>query len=479
MKLSISSQWDDSFLYQSAGHHVHEVYCSLRMGAIGSARPAACLPDSTKEQAIRHIELAHSLGMEFNYILNAPCLGNYEYSAEGRRRLYDTLAWINDAGCDTVTIAIPYLIEIVKRQFPNLKVKVSEIANVSTAQRASFFANMGIDAITIEIVCNRNFKTLESIKKVLGENIEIEVVVNAGCLFQCPYHDYHNNIVCHSSQDHNSLQGFYLDYCMMRCIPRKLLFPEEIIKACWIRPEDLHHYEAIGIERFKISNRVGPLSLGAKCLEAYTRRSCEDLAELLSPLSLEIEKPRSSRLEGFSESAWNQMVKVWAIESPSLTIDNRQLDGFIEHFKAGKCYGQCEAGCDYCRQVAARAVKIDQREVKAYVRMIEEIARPLLEFAARADPVAGETGGNLMQWKLEVERQFERLMQGVPAIFKDVAKRSVSRTAERLATERGSDTVQEKDLILALIEETPAPFKSTMFEDLRREGIDVTAFVSS
>jgi len=349
-KLCISSQWNNDFLYECAYHGVYEAYGSLRTGAIGSARPAACLPETTIEHAKQHVELAHELGITFNYIINAPCMGNLEFDATGRRAIREYLEMVDGLGVDMVTVAIPYLIEVIRNDFPHLQVKASEIANINSAQRAQYFVNdLGVDTLTLEIVINRDFRILRSIRRSIPPEIELEVVVNPACLYQCPYHDYHNTIVGHTGQESHHLRGYYMDYCMMRCIPAHLSRPAELMKARWIRPEDMGEYEAIGINRFKISNRVGPMRLGRACLEAYANRQCDNLAQLITPLSLNLEEPPGGQLPGFPEEAWRQMMSIWGIHAPRVHIDNTQLDNFLEYFKKDQCYGQCDAGgCTYC-----------------------------------------------------------------------------------------------------------------------------------
>jgi hypothetical protein len=403
--------------------------------------------------------------MEFNYIANALCLGNREYSAEGRRHLYEYFQLIDDLGADSVTLAIPYLIEIVKKDFPRLKVKVSEIANVGSAQRARYYERMEVDVITLEIVQNRNFKVLETIRRQLSPRVELEVVVNAACLFQCPYHDYHNNIVGHTTQADHPLKGFYMDYCMMKCVPEKLLHPEEIIKAPWIRPEDLEHYEEIGIHRFKISNRVGPTTVGLNCLQAYSNRGCRNLATLLTPLSLEIEEPpKTCRPPGFSQREWEQVVRIWAIPSPEVVIDNRELDGFIDFFKENRCFGQCGGACDYCGQVARRAVTVDAEEVGAYTRMVTALLEPLMTMKKKEEVYR-------MEWESALKDVFNRIMEDTPEVFRDVARRAVGGQAETNAQRRNGRKVTGEDLVRAFLSETPEVFKPSMLESLRREGL--------
>jgi len=465
MTLCISSQWDDGCLETYARLGASEIYCSLQMGAVGSARPAVCLPAAEIEAARDHIREARRLGMSFNYIANAICLGNMEYSAEGRSQLDDYFRMMVDLGADYVTLAIPYLIELVKKDYPGLKVKVSEIANVGTLQRARYYERMGVDVITLEIAQNRNFKVLESIRRGLSPEVELELVVNAACLFQCPYHDYHNNIVGHTTQAGHPLNGYYMDYCMMRCVPEKLVHPEEIVKAPWIRPEDLSVYEEIGIRRFKISNRVGPSSVGLNCLKAYSERRVDNLADLLTPLSLEIEEPPGARRPpGFSETEWRQVVSIWAIPSPAVSIDNRQLDGFIDYFREDRCYGQCGEPCRHCYDVARRAVSVDSAGMEAYTRMIESLLHPLMSIKKQREVLTMEWEGTLLE-------SFDRIMEDTPEAFRDVARKAVRVKAEANARRRFADRVAGEDLVEAFFSETPEVFKSAMIESLRRAGL--------
>lgn len=469
MKLCISSQWDDNFLRECAKHYVHETYCSLRTGVIGSARPAAALPQTTLEHAKQHVALAHALGMEFNYIINAPCLGNIEYSSEGRKRIGEYLEVVSEIGADTITLAIPYLIEIVKRDFPKLKIKVSEIANINTAQRALYYQELGADILTIEIVVNRDLRVLKSIRKAIDPQIELEVVVNAACLFQCPYHDYHNVIVSHSSQEDDKLHGYYIDYCMMRCIPTHITRPAELIKARWIRPEDIDEYEEIGISRFKISNRVGPIKLGLACLKAYSNRHCDDMADLITPLSLNLEKPKGDRLPGFSDAEWTQMMQIWATRPPDIHIDNRELDGFLDYFKKGNCFGQCdEGGCTYCAEVAAKAVKIDTSATNQYAKMVDQMIAPILTLASSKDPyiVSG-----ISMWDPQINELFKKLIESVPKIFRGIAAKAIKEKAEILAKERGALSVAKEDLAHAALSETPKSFKTQLAETMKCLGL--------
>lgn len=464
MNLVVSSQWDDEFLYMCQEYGVKEVYGSFRTGGIGSARPAVVLPEVTFEQAEKHVQLTHELGMKFNYVVNAPCLGNMEFDVEGRKEIYEYFKKIDALGVDSVTLAVPFLVEMVKREFPRLKIKISEIANVGTAQRAQYYEKLGADILTLEIAVNRDFKVLKSIRKAVSPNMELEVVVNAACLYQCPFHEYHNNMVSHTGQECHKLHGFYMDYCMMRCIPTNLTRPGEIMKARWIRPEDVKYYEEIGINRFKISNRVGPMKLGKKCLKAYAERKCDDIGALLTPLSLNIDRPNVERLIGFTEEEWERVVKIWDIRPPHITIDNHKLEHFLEYFKSGKCYGQCgNGGCNYCEKIAEQVVSVDEEEAKDYAELVEKLIDPLLHLEPGIQNDAKESAE---LWTKETEQIYEQLCSAIPEIFRETACAVIRRKAEQIVRERNIETVTKDVLEAAFITETPEVFKSEMIDKL-------------
>lgn len=97
----------------------------------------------TTEQAEEYIKLAHSSGLTFNYLLNPPSINNLEWDEDTHRELLKHLEWLSNAGVDRVTVAIPFLAELTKCQFPHLKVEVSTIAHVDSVARAKLLESLG------------------------------------------------------------------------------------------------------------------------------------------------------------------------------------------------------------------------------------------------------------------------------------------------------------------------------------------------
>ncbi len=368
MHLLVPTNWDRGLLSPlSQLQSDVELYGVLPISMMGSGGSGPRLAHMTKEEAEEYISAAHSAGLEFNYLLNSPCLGNMEWDRETHKELLEHLEWISAVGVDCVTVAIPYLLELIKRRFPRLKVEVSTIAHVNTVARAEYYESLGADSIMLDSNANRDFGLLEAIKGAV--KCEIGVLTNTLCLYQCPYEYYHNNTLGHATQKNNALGGFYMDYCAFQCARHRLDDSSQFIKARWIRPEDIHLYEDIGIDFFKISGRAMPTEWIINAARAYSQRSYKgNLYDLLNPLT-----PEKKHAEPYLSSA-----QLEAISSPpSVYIDNQALDGFIDDFKKKDCLSGCR-NCGYCQTVADRAVRLDNTEASRHVMALKRFLEGLI-----------------------------------------------------------------------------------------------------
>ncbi|MHB8158424.1 MAG: U32 family peptidase, partial [Desulfocucumaceae bacterium] len=231
---------------------VIEIYGKLQRDPIGGGRPSCLFPRTDKIQAKNHVSQVHKLGLKFNYLLNATCLGNREWSAGGQRRIRDFLGWLSDIGVDTVTVSIPYLLQMIKKCYPGFRVKVSVCAQVSNAFQAKYWEGLGADEIALSPwALNRDFAGLQRVR--LAVKCRLQLYVNNRCLTGCPFVQYH-----YSSHSHSSRTGdkeFFINYPRFSCDYLVLEQPWRIIASSWIRPEDLHYYEEVGIDSIKLSDR--------------------------------------------------------------------------------------------------------------------------------------------------------------------------------------------------------------------------------
>jgi collagenase-like PrtC family protease len=363
MHLLVPANWDRELISPLSRSTADiEIYGVLPTSTMGSGGSGPNIPQLTLDQASEFIKLAQSAGLTFNYLLNAPCMNNMEWHEATHRELLEHIDWICDIGVERITVAIPYLLELVKRQFPHLKVEVSTISHVNSVARAKFFESLGADAIMLDANINRDFKLLKAIRGAV--ECELGVLTNSSCLYQCPYEYYHNNTLGHASQNHNQLNGFYMDYCVLHCSLSNFSDTSQFIKARWIRPEDVPIYQDLGIDFFKVGGRAMSTEWIINATEAYSSLkypgNLHDILNNFSP------KTRST------ESGLSHTQITTIASPPRVYIDNQALDGFIDFFKKQDCLSECNR-CRYCQDVADRVVKLDQAEADKYIATLNKL----------------------------------------------------------------------------------------------------------
>lgn len=368
MRLCIATPWDDAWLARVAGlargdDRVHEVFGSLPRSVPGSARDGAILPAVDAAGVRRHIAAAHALGIRFNYLVNSSCMGGSELLPEGRSKLLDYFRWIADAGADSVTVTIPYLMELAQTAAPGLEVVVSTIDHVDSVRRARFYRDLGARRATLSLMVNRDLASIRRIVRSGG--LEVELLVNEMCLYECPYRAYHYDLMAHGSQGTQSFAS--IEYPQLGCTRIRMADPVELLRARFVRPEDVARYEAAGVELFKIAGRGRSGDALLRVAEAYLSRRYE--GNLLDLTDL-----------GFHAAG--------GAKRPSVHVDNRALDGFLDDVAGIDCDNACGIRCRKCEAWAARAVRIG--DARSYTEALDAVHADLL-----ADvPPGRRTGGH-------------------------------------------------------------------------------------
>jgi collagenase-like PrtC family protease len=381
MKLRVGANWDIAFLDAVKGTPVDALFGKLPFDIVGGARPGFVLPQVDRADVEQYIRACHERGLEFSYLLNAPCLGNLQYSKKGYGQLVELLEWIDQSGADAVTVGMPFLIDLVRERFPRLKIKVSTTARVNTVRKALQYEAMGVEEIIIDEHINREFKTLAQIRKAVRCNLEL--ILNNICLWQCPYNYEHVNHDGHSSRIGED-DYCYLQYPGYLCLHRKLTDPVELLKSPWIRPEDVAAYEELGYEHFKITERFKRTPLLLEHVRAYENRRYDgnllDLFTLprknaFTPVHLEyFIKPKHVNIMKVSE-----LGKVFDLEVRELIhLDNNKLQGFIEHFRQKDCNQTSCAQCRYCDGVFKKAATVDDKALTQAAMRVKDFSRQLI-----------------------------------------------------------------------------------------------------
>jgi hypothetical protein len=84
-----------------------------------------------------------------------------------------------------------------------------------------------------------------------------------------------------------------------------------------------------------------------------------------------------------------------------------------------------------------------------------------------------------LNWDAKAKDIYERVTNQLPEFHRTIAKRLAKESAEELAKARGSQTVEEGDLISAFFKEVPPAFKTMMTRLLERLNIDYKKYADA
>ena len=369
MKISLATNFDDKLIDNIKEYPIYEIYGKLKYDIIGGGRPANELDKIEKERFEEHVKNARRNGIKFNYLLNGSCLANNEQNQSWRKQLYEFLKYLKDVGVNALTITNPFILLFVKKYFKNdFTVRISTFACVDSYEKAKYWEDMGADYICVDFKINRDFETL----KYMVDNLKtskIELLMTNSCLKNCPMMQTHTNGLAHASMDKGN--NNYQDWGLFFCQKRQLYNLEEYIKSPWIRPEDLHYYEEIGIEHFKITERGFPTEELVKRVKAYVNRSYDgnllDLIQghgVIESSNLELNKKELNE----SVDVYNEIKRIRGLgckreAGRHIYIDNKKIDRFINFFIEGKCHNKCDK-CNYCKMIAEKVITKNEEVCK-------------------------------------------------------------------------------------------------------------------
>lgn len=376
--------------FAASGRQVTQFYGAFQSSRFSSARPAKYLPNPTREQFAAHVRYARDRGIAFNYLLNAPGYANYEYTAAGRRELEVELAFLRDCGVSSITVAIPYLVDIIASRFPEFEVVVSTIGYVNSLRGLTQFRDAGAKRVVVDVEVNRDFAFLE--RAVRQGGIDIEVIVNPVCIYQCNFKHSHYCVAAHGSQANGTpghigtpYNQYYLNWCFLQKLERL----DEFLKSPWIRPEDVPMLQETGLRHFKIAGRGSTEEHLANLTRAYLSGQFEgNLLELLGwPHWLQFRKNPDGTM----------------LPPMEVRVENRDLHGFLAFFRKQK--PDCRLGCgdcNYCTVFSRDRVRVTGGGLLTdYVRNMKASLRDLVERA----PSPEESQKAETFWQREAGRQ--------------------------------------------------------------------------
>ncbi|QXE90855.1 U32 family peptidase [Geomonas subterranea] len=391
MKFSVATNFEADLLPALEGYPVAELFGKLPADSVGGGRASFMLAPLSKARFRAHVQEAARRGIGFNYLVNPACMDNREFIRKGQAELERLLAFVEECGVTSVTVSLPFLLPIIKKRHPRLKVRVGVYARVDCVAKARFWEDLGADCITLEsIAVNRDFPMLGSIRQAVG--LELQLIANSNCLIFCPLSGQHMVNLSHASQKGHASRGFMIDYCALKCSALKLADPSHYLRSEFIRPEDMKVYTGLGFNSFKILERGAPTDVLARRVRAYAEgRFDGNLLDLIQPYGYKTSSPKGGRLLDFQRFA-RFFFRPMAVSQTGLLrlkrlaekrgllaglpwdpvfIDNRLLDGFLDGMREIDCRsGDCSR-CGYCERWSREAVRVDERYRQEMLRLYD------------------------------------------------------------------------------------------------------------
>ncbi|MGA2193346.1 MAG: U32 family peptidase [Nitrospirota bacterium] len=469
MKFELACNWDPALIDGLKGYPPVELFGGMPGSTVAGGRASFVAPEVSEKDAENYIKAAVSAGHPFNFLLNASCLDNREYRRDEYEKILKHIEWVAGTGAESVTVTIPYLIQIIKKHFPSLKVNVSSWARVETVRKAQFFEDMGADGIVLSEEINRDFRTLEAIRKAV--RLKLILIANPGCLYGCPRSFYHANVMTHGSQGGHASEGFLVDHCYFSCTKEKMKDPVELVKIRWIRPEDITDYELIGIDCLKIIDRYKTTETLLSYLNSYSSgRFDGNLVELLNLPRKKAFLP--ANLKYILRDEYINTVKLMEFAditdypvSESLVLDNSKIPAnFLSFFKTKDCASSDCSECGFCALIAKKALTVEGEPLERLIHKYESLLDSLVSgeiYKEDKEPAVSESA-----WEADAAEAHRRLLESVPKIFRGTAARVIA--AELAARPgNGSSNIGVRDVFSAWMKATPAPFKKSVEEKIK------------
>ena len=221
---------------------VGEVYFSIPGAPSGRTGPERT-PELLEQLAYELAELRKS-GFALDLLLNGNCYGADAVSEKFARGITATLDKLGAAELlpEIVTTTSPFAAHVVKKHFPGIELRASVNMRLDSTLAMEYLADT-FDSFYIRRDLQRDLGTLEKFSEwCRAHGKKLGLLANSGCLRNCPYQTFHDNLVAHDAEvrKNTNVPDFLPHLCWKRLQKRENWY--DFLRASWIRPEDLHLY---------------------------------------------------------------------------------------------------------------------------------------------------------------------------------------------------------------------------------------------
>jgi len=249
-----------------------------------SCRPAPEFTPSVRARLLEDLHWARRNGIELDTLFNCNCYGDHAISSELEKLVMDTLEAMDREGLapDIVTTTSPFVMTMLRRNLPAVKIRLS----VNMRVHGTLGYESILELFDMFYVSREHHRDLAYMAdssawaKAHGKGMGMQV--NSGCLRQCPFQTFHDNMHGHNRIAQSAVGEKY-DFSVFRCATNYARGNyEEFVRSTWIRPEDVPLYEPY-VDYVKLATRRHPDPVAI--LNAYATYAHDgDLARLMDPV---------------------------------------------------------------------------------------------------------------------------------------------------------------------------------------------------
>lgn len=251
-----------------------------------SCRPAPDFTPELRAQLIADLKWARQNGIELDTLFNCNCYGDLAISQEMVDFVERNLREMDAEGLmpNTVTTTSPFIATILRKKFPSVRIRWSVNQRVHGSIGFEYVLPL-FDSFYVSRETHRDLETVRNLSrwaKAHGKTLGLQV--NSGCLRQCPFQTFHDNLHGHSATRQNviGMKDFDFTYFLCKQTFAKIESAEDFLRATWLRPEDVARYEQY-VDVIKIATRRHPNPV--RVLDAYATNSYHgNLADLMDPV---------------------------------------------------------------------------------------------------------------------------------------------------------------------------------------------------
>ena len=291
------------------------------------------------------IEYSLNKGVDFIYLLNSPkiynpAFDNLDLILEKLDKLINDLKIL---GSNKYRVCNPQLIAYLTKYYPDTEIYLSTSSELKSIKEYENMFQMfkNIKEFVPSWDLNKNIRFLKNIRKRFPD-IKLELMVNEGCIPNCPIRTSHNIYITGIEKELISTSIFESQFYLKNC--SKILnrnFNWYLCNANIIYPWEIEEYSKIGINNFKLVGRNSDDFRNGNYIKYYELylKGIDNI----------------KNIENTSIRYFNHYIE----DCRNLNFTVKDIKSYlpkIQHFKkhGHECASVCGVNCNYCRKCAEK-----------------------------------------------------------------------------------------------------------------------------